>query len=166
MRFKINTMFKKESFLKNNFIKIILATFILLPIFGIAVAETITPSDPAGTVTGLEYDNKSCSSTGNTVGPKILGHYLGCDPSCPPSNGGCNFQHAVKFILYLVGNAYKVGIALAIAMIIWAGYKIIFAGAKGEDYKEGGKIIKTALIGFAITVLASFIVQLILKIFY
>lgn len=123
------------------------------------------PANPPGTITGHEVGN-SCGPTNSTTGPKILGHYLGCDPSCPPANGGCNFQHAVKFILYLISKAYILGIALAIGMIMWAGYKIIFAGAKGEDYKEGGKIIQTALIGFAITVLASFIVQLILKIFY
>ncbi len=99
--------------------------------------------------------------------PTIFGYKLNCDPSKSPTpgKGGCNFENAIGFIKYILANAYIVALGITVLMIIWAGFKIIFAGAKGEDYKDGAKLMQNAVIGLAIVLSAGLIVKLIVNIF-
>ena len=84
---------------------------------------------------------------------KILGTEIKCDPALAPNAGGCGIDDFILLIKGIIGFLQIIVIPLAVGFIVYGGFVILMAGARGgeQDLKRGKEIITAAIIGIAIS---------------
>ena len=94
----------------------------------------------------------------------ILGQKLDCDPTKPPTGGGCGIPQFIKLASGIIKWVVQfLAIPLAVLFIIYGGFVIMTAGGNPSKMEEGKKIMKAAVIGLIIAFLSALIVTTVFK---
>ena len=135
-------MIKKiTTFLAAGFIAIIVLFPAVVPKTTQAISATISSGSQSGIITSGDSGTPGCS-------PNTL---------CNPLKVG-----SVRDLLYLVVFiATDIGVIIAVLAIIWVGFKFIKAQGNPEELKEARKSFYAVVIGIAILIGASAIVNIV-----
>jgi hypothetical protein len=87
--------------------------------------------------------------------------FSGLVPICPPA--GCGWGEFWCLVDNLFAFALKITLALAILVIIYAGFLFITAGGKKESIKKAYAAVIAAVVGSAIVYGSNIIVNLVVK---
>ncbi|MEI6850298.1 MAG: pilin [archaeon] len=96
----------------------------------------------------------------------VLGYgWVQCDGVRDPSESGrqveCNFENLVSMAGYLINWLFMISIPVIIGLIAYSGF--LHMTAKEENIKKSYKILKNAVIGLIVMLMAWFIVTTILN---
>jgi type IV secretory pathway VirB2 component (pilin) len=119
-------------------LKIFLAAF--LAFFSNSIQVLAKPIDPCVTIGGCVADVDKYKSTGGL-------------------NGGRNA--IIEFVIDISNVLVYIAVGVAVIVIIFAGYKMLFSNGNDEQFKKGRQTLVYAVIGLLIAIVAGTIVVLV-----
>ena len=72
------------------------------------------------------------------------------NPLCPPNNQDCDRSNAEGLLHAIVNWLITIGTPIAVGMVLFGAYQMIFAGGDPEKFSAGKKTILYTVIGYVI----------------
>lgn len=143
--------------MKTKNFKYTLATLVLIALLSLSglsfvTAQTIIPGNSGNT--GSQTGNQTGTQTGNQTGTKTP------DP-IPHLTNPLTTDSLETLILSIVDIAMNVGIVIATIMIIYAGFRLIWARGNATELEEAKKLFMYVIIGLAVLISAKAIVGIV-----
>ncbi|MGC9610743.1 MAG: pilin [Minisyncoccia bacterium] len=86
----------------------------------------------------------SIASADSNIGPTLI------NPLCPSNNQNCGNSDLNGLLTSIVNWLITIGTPIAVGMILFGAFQMVFAGGDPEKFKKGKQTILYTAIGYAI----------------